>query len=87
MEESVEIPELKIDFAAIQSDKIKNLEPFLVIGTEFLYTASDKDNKEVQGKVSATNAEEAVQILEKMGLKVTDLQEVKAGKEEPFSSY
>ena len=80
-------PGVVINFESIDSDQVKNLEPFLGVQIEFNYIAQDKDDKQVVGKISATTKDDAKILLEGMGFKVSSLQESNIGRNEPFIPY
>lgn len=86
-EEGVYSREAMIDLSIADSEKIKELEPFPAVKSEFSYIITDKDGKQIQGKMSAINKEEAKIALEKEGFKVLLLQELFIGKKEPFAPY
>lgn len=80
-------PDIKINFGIIDSDKVKSLEPFLETITEFNYIANDKRGRKVIGKVLAVNQDEAINILQELGLKASSLVESTIGRKEPFTPY
>ncbi len=80
-------PEIKIDFNIMDSDKVKNLEPFESVTIDFDYTAQDKNGKQFGGQVSAFSKDAAKNFLEQQGLNIISLAEVKLGRAEPFAPY
>jgi type II secretory pathway component PulF len=54
---------------------------------QFAYHALTKDNKTIQGYISAASAEEARKTLEAMNLSILDIQEAKIGRDNPFVPY
>ncbi len=80
-------PDIKLNFSIIDSNQVKNLTPFSIIETEFAYTAQDKNGKQVVGKISADDQESAKKSLEAIGLTVSNLQEINAGRSDPFVPY
>jgi len=82
-------PDIKINFNTIDSDQIKNLELFSEAGKEFTYIANDKNGKQVMGKISAISKNEVQTFLEKMGFKVSSIEETSIiiGRKEPFVPY
>ncbi len=87
LQEQISQPNITINLDIIDSDRVKNLEPFGAIETEFSYIAEDKGGKKVQGSISALSKDEAIATLEKAGFKILSLQEVFIGKKEPFTPY
>ena len=80
-------PKVNIDFTVFASDSFKNLEPFTEMEFQFTYQALTKDNKNVQGLISAVSVEVARTMLEAMDLKVGSIKEVEIGRENPFTPY
>ena len=85
--EEVPKPDISINFDIIDSEEVKNLESFSIIKIEFSYSALDKNNRKVVGKVLAIDKNDALSILQKTGLKNINLEEINAGKKEPFIPY
>ena len=81
------LPAVKINFDIIDSDKVKKLEPFSLIETEFSYVAQDQDGKAVAGKVSAISKKDAQKSLESAGLKFIIFQNANASRSDPFTPY
>lgn len=77
----------KINFNIMDSNQVKNLDPFEDVETEFTYIAQDKDGKQITGRISAVSKIKAESILEEMGFKVFSLQESDIGRNEPFIPY
>ena len=83
----VVIPTVKIDFATINSARVKSLAPFELVETEFDYIGEDQALQKISGKISAKSLELARAALESTGLKVLSLTEDNIGRNEPFIPY
>ncbi len=81
------MPDVNINFDVVDSDQVKNLEPFTNIQTEYNYVAIDASGNQSLGTISATSAEEAKNLLMANGLQVSSLQEIGVGRTDPFVSY
>lgn len=81
------LPDIKINFDIIDSNQVATLLPFKDIKAEFSYIAENQAGKQVSGTVSAINQGEALQILTGQGLKVSNLQAISVGRNEPFTPY
>lgn len=81
------MPDIKINFDVVDSDRVKNLEPFSNIQTQFDYVATDQAGSQTQGVISAISKDEAKSILADRGLQAVSLQEVGLGRSDPFVSY
>jgi len=78
----------KIDLSIASSEEVRNLELFSEsIKTEFIYNAKDKNGKQVEGKILATDKNEAISIIENKGLTVLSMYESYSTKNNPFSPY
>ena len=86
-EEVVIPPDININLGLLDSDRVKNLEPFLSQETEFTYFAQDKFGRRINGVISAITQEQAKGLLEKNGLKILNIQESAFGRKEPFAPY
>lgn len=80
-------PKVSIDFKILDSEQFKNLEAYTQMEMQFTYTATAKSGKVTQGLISAVSAEEARKILESLDLAVGSIQEVKVGRDNPFTPY
>ncbi len=80
-------PDIKLNFNIIDSNQVKNLQPFGSIETEFSYIAKDKNGKQVVGKISEVDRDSAQKSLEQMGFIVSSLQETNVGRTDPFVPY
>jgi uncharacterized membrane protein YkgB len=78
---------IAINFNFLDSDRVKNLEPFVVSQAEFSYIVKDKDGKQVAGNISAHSKQEAKTLLENSEFTIINLQEMNAGKSNPFAAY
>lgn len=79
------VPDIKINFEAADSGKVKNMELIKGVEKEFNYTAQGKDNKQTTGTIFALNASEAQEFLAAMGFKNFTIKEVGAGRINPFA--
>jgi predicted tellurium resistance membrane protein TerC len=82
-----EAPKIRINFDVLTSNKIKDLEFLPEIEKEFNYTAKTEKNRPKTGKVAAPSSEEAEEILTALGLSNIALEEIRGGRENPFSPY
>lgn len=80
-------PNITINFNVIDSDQVKNLEPFTSLETEFTYLVQDQTGKQVQGNISAPSKEAAQKLLEDSGMKIISIKETIIGNNQPFASY
>jgi predicted tellurium resistance membrane protein TerC len=80
-------PKVNIDMSVFNSDQFKNLRPFPEMETQYSYKATTKNNQPETGFISAISIDQARTILESMGLTVSELKEVKIGRDNPFTSY
>jgi len=80
-------PEIKINFDVLKSDKIKNLEFFPEIEKEFNYKAQTANGESRSGRIAAPSAEKAMQILIALELSGITLEEIKIGRDNPFTPY
>lgn len=88
IEGNFKMPDIKVDFVLVDSDKVKNLEPFLDIQTEFVYVAKNQDGTEAGGTIVSSSKEEARKTLEgMMELTVISLEQANLGKSDPFIAY
>ncbi|MEK7124545.1 MAG: hypothetical protein AAB877_02590 [Patescibacteria group bacterium] len=82
-----DVPEIKINFNAVNSEQVKNLELFEEIKTDFSYTAKDKNGLQVAGTIVAISKNSALRTLRDSGLEVLTIQQANIGRKEPFSPY
>ena len=80
-------PKIRINFDVLTSDKIKDLQLLPEIEKEFNYKAKTEKNRDKTGKITASSPEEAEEILTALGLSKITLEEIKGGRENPFSPY
>lgn len=80
-------PDAAINFGILDSNQVKNLEPFGPVQTQFDYVAQDKNGKKIVGKILAASKDGAESLLREMGFKVSSLQEATIGRSEPFIPY
>ena len=86
-EKFFQAPKITINLDILKSEAIKNLEVLPAIEKEFNYQASTAKGKAQTGKVSAVSQEEATQVLTGIGLSNIILEEVKSGRENPFTPF
>ncbi len=84
---SLSQPTIAINLSIVDSDKVKNLEPFLQIEIDYAYVAQDQNGKQVAGTIAATSKDEAKKFLEALNLKVSSIKEANVGNSNPFISY
>jgi len=63
-------PKVNIDIGTgsiFNSDQFKNLQPFVEIQTQYSYIATDKNNKQQTGFISASSPDQAKAVLEAEG--------------------
>ncbi|OGZ73046.1 MAG: hypothetical protein A2908_01825 [Candidatus Staskawiczbacteria bacterium RIFCSPLOWO2_01_FULL_38_12b] len=84
---SFDQPDVVINFKILDSEKVKALEPFTRLETEFDYIVQDQDDQQMSGTILAATNEDAQKLLEKSGYRVLMLKEVNLGRSEPFVSY
>ncbi|MEK7665006.1 MAG: hypothetical protein AAB361_02620 [Patescibacteria group bacterium] len=80
-------PKVSINLGALDSNDIKNLEPFPEMEIEFFYEALTAERKKIQGYIFASSEAEAAQKLKDLNLVVISIKEVEAGRENPFEPY
>lgn len=80
-------PEISLDFNFLNSELLKSMEKLEKMQIQFDYKATTKEAKETEGKISATSAQEAANILKERGLNVLNLEKSKIGRENPFTPY
>lgn len=81
-------PDIRINFSIIDSERVRDLEPFSGIMTEFIYIVREKSGRQLSGKILAKNQEEAEILLIESGLEILNLEErTSLGKSQPFVPY
>ncbi len=84
---SANAPQAIINLDILHSDKVKSLQSFADLETEFAYTVQDTQGKQTSGTISAASQDLAQGELLQSGFKVISLQPVAAGRSNPFISY
>ena len=79
-------PKVNINFAVLDSDQFKSLQPFEEMKTEFSYKAI-KDGEDKDGYISADSIEDATKILIELGYIITQIKESEIGRDNPFEFY
>jgi predicted tellurium resistance membrane protein TerC len=80
-------PKVSLDFKILESDQFKNLDAYAQMDTQYTYRATMVTGKGVEGLISAFSVEDARKLLESLNLSVVDIQEVKNGRDNPFTPY
>jgi len=80
-------PKINIDMSIFDSDQFKNLQAFPEMETQYSYKATNKNNKQETGFISAVSIDQARTNLEGNGLTVSEIKEVELGRDNPFVSY
>ncbi len=80
-------PDVIINLDILNSEKVKNLNLFSNLETEFVYVVKNQQGKLVTGNILALTPFDAQNLLEESGFKVVSLKEVNIGRSEPFTSY
>lgn len=80
-------PKVSININVLNSDEIKNLEPFPEMEIEFAYEAFTFERKKIEGSIWAVSKEEAIKALEGLKLSVSKIEEVGIGRDNPFEKY
>ena len=80
-------PKVNIDFKVLDSEQLKNFEPYSQMELQFAYSATNKDGRLVEGLISAISKEAAIKFIEATELKVVRIEEVKIGRDNPFAPY
>lgn len=80
-------PKVSIDMAVFDSDQFKNLQPFVEMQTQFVYSADTKEKTKVTGFITAATMEDAEKVLEGMGMTSINLEEAEIGRVNPFEPY
>ena len=80
-------PKVNIDMKVFDSDQFKNLQQFSQIEIQYSYKALTKDGKQKTGFISAVSIDQAKEMLEGLGLTVSELKEAEIGRDNPFTPY
>lgn len=80
-------PKVDINMDVFSSDQFKNLQPFGDMEIQYVYKAVNEENEQETGMIMAVSLEKAKDILEGIGLRVTELKEADIGRENPFTPY
>ena len=81
------IPEVKINFKVIDSEQVKDLEPFNDLQLEFNYAAKDSNGLEIIGVILSKSKESALLSLQNDGFEVVFIEQTNIGRLEPFIPY
>lgn len=84
---ALNIPDVKINFGTVDSEKVRNMELIREVEREFNYTVQGKDGKQISGRILAPDANGAQKSLEIMGFKILTIEEAVAGRSNPFAPY
>lgn len=80
-------PKVNVDFKVLDSEQFKALEPFVQMQNQYSYKATTKSGRVIEGKVFAISIDEAENILKGFNLNIVSVEEVKPGRENPFTPY
>lgn len=80
-------PKVNIDMSIFDSDQFKNLEFFSEMEMQYLYEATDKNNKVQTGSITAPSKEKAEEILKSRGLESIKIKDIEIGRDNPFVPY
>ncbi len=80
-------PDVIINLDIINSEKVKNLNLFSNLETEFVYVVKNQQGNLITGNIVALTPFDAQKLLEESGFKVVSLKEINIGRSEPFTSY
>ena len=80
-------PKVNIDMSIFNSAQFKQLQPFVVLQTQYSYTALTAENQQTSGVIYADSGDQATTILESTGLKVISIVPVEIGRDNPFTPY
>ncbi len=80
-------PKINVNLELLDSEQFKNLELFSEMEMQFGYVATDAGGKKAEGKISAVSEEKAREVLEGLGLRVSQIKELEIGRENPFIPY
>lgn len=78
---------VNINIAILDSDQFKELQPFPEMQVQYSYKAVTKNNRARTGFIFAASQDGAREIITNMGLTVTEIKEVEAGRDNPFIPY
>ncbi len=78
---------VSIDMSVFSSNQFKNLQPFTEMQRQYSYKAMTSANKIKTGIIFANSLEDAKKALEEAGLKVSEIEEVEVGRDNPFIPY
>ena len=73
-------PKVNINMQVFDSDQFKGLQPFPEMGIQYSYKATTGGNKPIEGFISAASVDQANTFLESMGLNVSELKAIEAGR-------
>ncbi len=80
-------PKVSINTEVFDSEQFQSLQPFSEMKIQFIYEAETKENKAVEGFITAESVDDARKILEATGLEIISIKEVEIGRENPFTPY
>jgi len=80
-------PKISINTEVFDSEQFQELQPFSEMQIQFIYEAETKENKAVEGFVTAESIDDAKKILEATGLEIISIKEAEIGRENPFTPY
>ena len=80
-------PDVIINLGVLESEKVKNLQPFTPVQTEFTYTVKTAAGKQVSGNISAASQDDAQSQPQAAGYTVITVSATPVGRSDPFVSY
>ena len=80
-------PEIKINFEVLDLEQVKASLIMERIQKEFVYSAMTVEGEEKTGSIFATTKEDVIKQLEDSGLILVVAEEVKIGRENPFTPF
>jgi len=80
-------PDISLNFSVVDSPEVANLQPFVVMETEFTYVVINRVGKKITGTISAVSIDDATALLEKSGYIVVSVSQMATGRSNPFISY
>ena len=80
-------PKVSIDMGVFNLDQFQQLQPLPGMKPQFSYRATNKDKSVINGFITADSVDDAKANLEGMGLTVSQIEEVVAGRDNPFIPY
>lgn len=80
-------PKVRIDMSIFESEQFRGLREFTKMTNNYSYIVTTEDGKQKTGFIQAESMGDAEKELESQGYTVTDIQEAKIGRSNPFTPY